>query len=895
LSISKRLRRAAVGVATIAVLGTVASTALAGGPLDPWSSQNDPNTTNVPYLAWRGENLRMVKCFGTNDFNVDLRAANPSITTDVIGNQDLPTLFGQIVQTNVQIEDWSGADTGINSPKEVINGARTFLYFNANTGDPVICFQDTWASQKAGLGIFKLTVSIGLNNIDNTGVGFGSQVLVMQHEWLAGWMSLNAPTLDEVSSINPATNPEGLGDPKGDGSFFAGDNWVQGSDGKWYYDSSSHPGQIRATVKGTLPLGQDFVESFPTGTATLPDDWATLANALATDGSAFNSDQAMRWDIHDEMVDEHGVSTVGYGGLLDPAHDAVDNVAATGSDINTNGDASFYRAGVTTSYDLTPLSLPFSDSPTAGPFDPNYASETLLPDGRLNAGDAPMPAARIDFAIAPNTNPLTSTDGVGSFTSLVDKAKVYSRDYTGSNATAHNLYTPFYSQWIPATSRDDFGYASGVDGALITNNFPGFLAFGNVQDWTSFPLSWASGTPTLCRRNGASMSDRVYRTTPNGVQTAAVYTDEHGEARIGYLPGGATGNDFYFDALNTTPGDSNNACDLDGVKVLGTSNISAIARYPYQKTTDPDKSAKTTLTKTVYNLFDKHLSYFPKNYNPNSSNATLDKLIVAHAQDINGKPFAGETACFSGQYDSSGASINGFFPALGDVTIVRADTTSFVVHNYGETFNPLGSGYKCTRLDSNGNAVFELQGSAALTADMMVNFTDEGIVKHIDVLPGASTIQDNEPLTPAVVLAGSSATTGAGTNGTGTPSPAEVASIVKAAIAGGFGIVATPAATPAAGSTTVTPVATITGKPVVKSIKTRLLTMRLVHPAHGKAYLLIKVQSASKTAKIHIALKNKHGKTVGTFTKTIKANKLVKIQSSLIKLNVLKGSLLSVK
>ena len=146
-------------------------------------------------------------------------------------------------------------------------------------------------------------------------------------------------------------------------------------------------------------------------------------------------------------------------------------------------------------------------------------------------------------------------------------------------------------------------------------------------------------------------------------------------------------------------------------------------------------------------------------------------------------------------------------------------------------------------------------------------------------------MQDNEPLTPAVVLAGGSATTGAGTNGNGTPTPTEVSSVVKAAIAGGFGIVATPAATPAA-ATTITPAyATITNKPIVKTIKARLLTLRLVHPAHSKAYILVKVQSGSKTAKIQIALHNKHGKTVGKITKTIAANKPVKIQSSLIKLN----------
>ena len=71
MSISKRLRRAAVGVAAIAVLGTVASTALADSPWDV--PANDPNTTNVPYLAWRGENLRLVKCWGTDDFNFTLR------------------------------------------------------------------------------------------------------------------------------------------------------------------------------------------------------------------------------------------------------------------------------------------------------------------------------------------------------------------------------------------------------------------------------------------------------------------------------------------------------------------------------------------------------------------------------------------------------------------------------------------------------------------------------------------------------------------------------------------------------------------------------------------------------------------------------------------------------
>ena len=316
MSISKQLRRAAVGVAAVAVLGTVASTALAGGPLGQWTSANDPNTTNVPYLAWRGENLRLVKCFGTNDFNQSIEAANPSITTPVVTNDNLSTLFGQIIQTNVQIEDWSGYDTGINTPKEVINGARTFLYYNMNTDEPVICFQDTWASQKAGLGQFKLTVSFGLNNILNTGVGLRR----------AG-PGHAAPVARRLDGPERADPRRGLVDQPGheprrpwrpEGRRLVLRRRQLGAGVRRHVEvrpSNAHPGEIRATVKGTLPLGQDFTESFPTGTATLPDDWAKLANALATDADDLNSNPAMRWDIHDEMVDEHGVSTVGYGGL----------------------------------------------------------------------------------------------------------------------------------------------------------------------------------------------------------------------------------------------------------------------------------------------------------------------------------------------------------------------------------------------------------------------------------------------------------------------------------------------------------------------------------------------------------------------------------------------------
>jgi hypothetical protein len=901
LSISKRLRRAAVGVAAVAVLGTVASSALAGANYDP---TNDPNTTNVPYLAWRGENLRLVQCFGASDFTRIRKQENPGLSANVadVTDDQMSNIFGSIVQTNVAMIDWSGYDTGSNQPHEVINGARTFLWFNFTTHHPVICFQDTWDSAKAGLASFKLTVSAGLTNIDNTGVSIGSQVLVLQHQWLAGWMSLNLPEINEVPSINQTgtnQNPEGLGDANGGGKFFAGNHWYQNSSGVWTYDPSTygvHPGEIRATVKGTLPLGQDFTElgiGDANNNITLPDDWAKLAGALATDGNYLNSNPAMRWDIHDEMVDQFGntqtipAATAGGRNGVGTTWKNVENVAADSSGTNNplnmnNGDAWFTRNGVTTSLGTT--ILPPSTGPTSGPFDPNYAGESLLPDGALNSGDAPMPAARIDFSIAANTDPLASADGVGYFDSAW-KAHDYSKDYTGSNAVAGNLFAPFYSQYIPATSRDDIGYASGVDGALITSNFPGFLVNGLYRNWTAIPLGETEPATTACNR-----ADFQYRQTPSGAQTSAVYTDEHGEARISYYPGSG----FYFDSLNTIPGDGDNGCDLQAqlVPQLGTSNISVTARYPYQKITDPDKVAKTTIKKIVLNLFDKHLSYYPKNGNYSSQNALMAKFVVAHAQDVDGTPFAGEKVCFKAQYHPSGAVDDGGMlpinnPNTGLVTILKPGGGTITVHQNGpaEKDRSLGTAWLCTTTDQYGNAVYEASGSVDALEDVLAYFADEGIYRHIDIVKGGGTFEDNPAFTPEMALAAPGApTTGPGTNGTQAPT----VETIKA-----FGGMITPVVTPAA-TVGVTPVATITqtitpaNKIIVKKTTMRMLSLRLVRPAHGKAYIMVKVLSQNKTAKVTLTLKTKSGKTISKITKTIAANKLVKIQSSAIKLSVKK-------
>jgi hypothetical protein len=902
LSIKSRLRKAVVGVCAVAVLGTVASTAMAT-PSQFTDPANDPNTTNVPYLAWRGENIRLVKCWGAIDFNNALVAQGATTRSDLVTNENLSGLFGQLVQTNVQLEDWSGADTGVNTPKEVINGARTFLTLDLRDDHPVVCWQDTWASNKAGLGQFKLTVSFGLDNFLGTGVGFGGRVLVMQHQWLAGWMGLNAPTLEEVSSRDHATgsktqNPEQLGDASGDGVFFAGNRWYQDNNGKWVYDpnrEATHPGQLRAVVTGNLPLLQNYSELKLGTSITLPNQWADLAKALATDANPFDANPSLRWDIHDEITNMFGETInpnaappglTGVAGRSFPLTDNVDNaVAGNLGWINNDGDASFFRSAVLGSTQA----LGNSFHPTAGPFDPNYAEQTLLPDGKLDAGDAPMPAARIDFAITPNTP--GATDGIGSFVD-VSKAKVYSRDDSGSNATAHNLFAPFYSQYIPATARNDFGYASGVDGAFIANNFNGFLnAHPLYRNWTNIDLVTAPGGATHCYASVPLGDDPGwFRTGPKGAQTVAVYTDEHGEARTGFLPGGARGNGFYFDSPALTSNNGNNGCNVNG-RILGTAHITAIARYPYQKVTDPDKTAKTSVDKTVLNLFDKHLSYYQKCLGSDVE-CKIYKIIVAHAQDINGEPYANETVCFTGS--ANGAAIQGQFPdAQGDFTVTRNNGSTFTVGYSGEVYPANQDGFRCTNTDKNGNAVFELLQSEVLKVDVIAKFLQEGVSRDILVSTGSvSTFEDNPPLTPAIVLGNGGSTVGTGSNGTSEPTQAQIDNTVKVALAGGFGVrpVAAVTATP---TQTITPAKTIT---VTKAaVKVKMLTLRLVRPAHGKPYFLVKVQSPHKTAKITISLKNKHGKTLSKVTKTVKTNTLLKLKSSHITASVKKIGLVLVK
>ena len=158
------------------------------------------------------------------------------------------------------------------------------------------------------------------------------------------------------------------------------------------------------------------------------------------------------WDIHDDRSRAEGHVAGSQCNTPDPPIDAVD--ACLGADV-FGGDGRYSTAfGVLT------------DAPTIGPFDPLRPAETLLPDGALDAGDVPMPAARVEFAIRGNTGG-SDLGGAGALALRdpsqpdsapelakwigVDKCTAYTRD-NACSTTPSNHYAPFYRRWLPATA-----------------------------------------------------------------------------------------------------------------------------------------------------------------------------------------------------------------------------------------------------------------------------------------------------------------------------------------------------------------------------------------------------------------------------------------------------------
>jgi hypothetical protein len=650
-----------------------------------------------------------------------------------------------------------------------------------------------------------------------------------------------------------------LGDPTGNGVFNARPDEVIASDPTRLVDFFGGFGRLRDQIKLCIPMGSNFAGLFPGDNVTLPDDWVAFANQFARDNTPDRSNDPGRWEIHDTQestadvhVDNNTPNTSFAGS---PATCDGPNSPFVGPDTVDNClDSNAFTApgtiagiGACDVPGLTPtfretgsFSRVFGDlttCPTVGPFDPNRPDETLLSDGQLNAGDAPLPAVRIDFQIDPPSG--TGIDGVGILCgpgssglfvgancTSVDKHVVHSRDNLGTSGP-HNLDSPFYAAYIPATAAPDPptagalpSAASGVSGVNGANNFPAFLNDTNPYhywdhtfDLSNFP---PGGNVSHCNRFIGDL-----RTGPVGATTVSVYSDEHGESQSFYDPGGFAGDGFFFDRIPGVIINADGGCDLQNVTVLGTSTIRAIARYPYEPVTLPDVSSNT-VGKTVNNLFNKSISCVNKGNVPD-----VARLCTVTAVDIDGQPFDQpipgeerdtEIVCFSIQDGSSVAIERGFTRV--------SDPRS-------------GTDRTCGLLDDFGHLQVIVLSSTGRPVDLIADFTDQELFRDcfVDFTPGG---------------AGNCIASG-GTGGGTTPPPAGQTQ--------GTG----------QGQTVVVPAH------ATSHAKFTVAYTKVVRPVHHRRYLQLRVNGKSKkTVRVRIRITDRKGRS-RTVTRRVRTNRAVRL------------------
>ncbi len=238
-------------VLVLASLGALAALALSStASAGVTAAAADPMNTNVPYVAWAGEEIRLVKCIEDEGHAYEGVDAEWGIVDSSVRHaRDLrdPVFF---------------ADTD----------RRTAGFAGAGERADSTCWAIDVDSVNPGMTRIKMAL------VDCV---LPAGLPVVKHDFLVIWLNMSAPVLTELGDT--AFPGLGVGDPLGDGNF--------APSGGAYEN-----GLIRAQVTGSFT---DLL-----GTArTLPADWAALAGSFAFDTSGYNPNA---WDIHDDQAATEG-------------------------------------------------------------------------------------------------------------------------------------------------------------------------------------------------------------------------------------------------------------------------------------------------------------------------------------------------------------------------------------------------------------------------------------------------------------------------------------------------------------------------------------------------------------------------------------------------------------
>ena len=787
-----------IGVLLAALVALLALTVAGANAQSAVSGNEDPQTTNIPYVGWVGTQLRLSKCLAIrdDDHEADVR-------------QEL-SLGSLALRGKFTIEAWSGDNTTVvNSPFFTnADNDRTSgdvapvieQYGRGEEGRARLCFSVHLTSYSPGLAVVKLTL-----RDDILGLFPGAEPY-LKHQFLAIFMTATAPTLTEEA---------GGGDPDGSGTYRP-----QGV----APNRKFNPGLVKTSVKGTFPHGS-LGPVFPAGAAsyTLPDDWAALANLWATDNDPYNGgvygSAPNRWDIHDDTALRPEEHTSNACATPLAAIDIVDNCLG-------GGDTGRFSRDNTGNPNAAGLEM---TNPTIGPFDPLRPRTSFLPDGKLDSGDAPMPALRVD---------LNTTGTIGQLIKA-DKSAVYSKDGLGSS-TAHNLYAPFYQAYIPAVSGPGTSGVAGTAG----NNFPGFQTDGPYDYWDTLLEEEYSNPNNTCR----NPLGQIYIGS-SGVSGVTLYTDEHGEAWAMYDPkiNNLTGG---FDIAETVFG-SNIKCDLSP-GVAGVETISAVGKYPEQPALAI--AFPNTLTKTVLHEASKTLTCAPK--------TGFDGIVCTETiTDLAGNPIAGAAVRFSVVSEAGGGAqvLQSDMPGQEGTLDQRGltlvtDRTGRVEAFISDSFN------NCLdiRTENLGTRVTLDNSSVGVTRT--VKYT--GIT---GVVCGTA---------PAPPPAGGGGTGGNNNTGGNTNTGGTTTTSSGGSTSAGSSVVVN-LGTPVIKANPVLDVST-TKQAIVASNSARLFSVKVLQSKLGR-YLVVNVKGKAKMAKVRIVFVGKNGKALKAVTRVVPTNRVFKI------------------
>jgi hypothetical protein len=306
---------------------------------------------------------------------------------------------------------------------------------------------------------------------------------------------------------------------------------------------------------------------------------------------------------------------------------------------------------------------------------------------------------------------------------------------------------------------------------------------------------------------------------------------------------------FYF-----PPKNSNGGCDLRGVDPLGTAHVIVTARYPYQPSTigDPPSAA---VDYTVHSEFQKTLQVLPKGGDRDTS---YTRIVLAHAQDIDGSPLAYEAICWMANKNAEGMRV-----FVGDLPAPTAADPNAVItldpwHGLLTTFkDPVGINRLCTFTDENGNSAIEVFNSDQTSVNVIAEFVNEGILRDTFVnfasgTLGALTTVDSPPTSHV-------------------PSATQLSAAV---VVGASGPVVLKAnATPAK------VIKSSTKKTAVKYLH-KIRFAKVITPFRGKAQLQVRVNGKAGMVRLRVAITK--GKTTTVFTRFVPSNKKVVVNNLVI-------------